>query len=64
MPREIAKTCILAGAPAGGLVLDPFMGSGTVAEVAIGCGRHYVGYELNPDYHELIRERLGLFGAA
>jgi DNA modification methylase len=62
MPRELAERCILIGAPSGGVVLDPFMGSGTVAEVAIGNGRHFVGYELNPEYCALIRDRLGLFG--
>jgi site-specific DNA-methyltransferase (adenine-specific) len=43
--------------PAGGVVLDPFMGSGTTA-VAARCGRHFTGFELNPDYCELIRQRL------
>jgi DNA modification methylase len=63
-PRELITPCILAGCPPGGLVLDPFMGSGTVAEVALGNGRHYVGYEINAEYHALIQDRLGLFGAA
>lgn len=62
MPRELVRRCVLIGSPAGGLVLDPFMGSGTVADVAIGCGRNYVGYELNPDFCTLIQDRLGLFG--
>jgi DNA modification methylase len=62
MPRELARRCIVAGSPKDGIVVDPFMGSGTTAEVAIGCGRHFVGYELNPEYCTLIRERLGLFG--
>jgi len=60
-PRELARRCILIGTPPGGIVLDPFMGSGTVAEVATGTGRRYVGYELNPEYHRLIEDRLGLF---
>lgn len=62
MPRELAARCVLIGAPPAGIVLDPFMGSGTVAEVAIGNGREYVGYELNPAYHRVISDRLGLFG--
>jgi site-specific DNA-methyltransferase (cytosine-N4-specific) len=62
MPKELARRCILAGSPKDGIILDPFMGSGTTAEVAIGCGRRFVGYELNPEYCNLIRERLGLFG--
>jgi DNA modification methylase len=64
MPRALAQRCILIGTPPGGIVLDPFMGSGTVAEVALGSGRNYVGYELNPEYHKVIATRLGLFGAA
>jgi DNA modification methylase len=43
------------------VVLDPFLGSGTVAEVAIGHGRRFVGYELSREYHALIESRLGLF---
>jgi len=46
------------------IVLDPFMGSGTVAEVAESLGRRWVGYELNEEYHALIAERTrqaGLF---
>lgn len=34
------------------LVLDPFMGSGTTAVAAVQAGRHYVGYEIDPEYHE------------
>ena len=66
MPRELARRCILAGSPAGGLILDPFAGTGTSLEVAVGSGRSFVGYELNPDYCAQIRDRLGLFagGAA
>jgi DNA modification methylase len=36
MPRELARRCILAGSPKDGIILDPFMGTGTTAEVAIG----------------------------
>jgi DNA modification methylase len=46
------------------LVLDPFMGSGTVAEAATALGRRFTGYELNPEYHKLIAARTrqtGLF---
>ena len=45
----------------GGLVLDPFAGSGTTLKVALECGRSFVGYEINPAYCNLIRDRLGLF---
>jgi len=43
------------------LVLDPFAGSGTTGEVALKHGRGYLLIELNRDYEELIRRRLGLF---
>lgn len=62
MPQELARRCILAGSPKGGLVLDPFAGTGTTLEVAMGCGRDFVGYELSEKYCALIRDRLGLFG--
>jgi DNA modification methylase len=52
-PPALITPCILAGAPAGGIVLDPFMGSGTTAAVAIANGRDYLGCELNPAYKEL-----------
>ena len=41
-----------------GVVLDPFMGSGTTALAAKRCGRDFVGFELNPDYCAIIEERL------
>lgn len=52
-PSDLIEPCILAGAPAGGIVLDPFMGSGTTAQVAQHLGRQYIGCELNPDYCQL-----------
>ena len=48
----------MAGAPAGGVVLDPFMGSGTTAQVAQDLGRGYLGCELNPAYKALQEKRL------
>lgn len=49
-PPALIRPCILAGAPAGGVVLDPFMGSGTTGQVATDLGRHFIGCELNPEY--------------
>jgi DNA modification methylase len=57
-PTELIEPCILAGAPIGGIVLDPFMGSGTTAQVAQTLGRKYLGCELNPDYKALQDKRL------
>lgn len=56
-PEELILPCILAGCPKDGLVLDPFMGSGTTARVARHWGRHYIGFELNPTYIDIIRKK-------
>ncbi len=60
-PAELITPCILAGCPAGGMVLDPFGGSGTTGEVASGNGRNATLIELNPDYVKLSQDRCGLF---
>jgi site-specific DNA-methyltransferase (adenine-specific) len=57
-PEEIPRICIDAGCPPGGIVLDPFMGSGTTAVVAMRMSRKWVGIELNPNYCELIVKRV------
>ena len=58
-PPKLAETCILAGCPVGGVVLDPFLGSGTTAAVAKALNRRYVGIELNPEYCALAKKRIG-----
>jgi len=58
MPPDLAEVCIRAGSFSGSVVLDPFMGSGTVACVARQFGRNFVGCELNPEYVQLANERL------
>jgi len=57
-PSDLIEPCILAGAPIGGIVLDPFMGSGTTAQVAQHLGRQYMGCELNLEYKKLQDQRL------
>jgi DNA modification methylase len=57
-PPKLVEPCIKAGCPEGGTVLDPFLGSGTTAEVARKLGRNCVGFELNEDYRPLIEDRL------
>lgn len=57
-PEALIEPCVLAGAPMGGVVLDPFMGAGTTAVVATKLGRQYVGCELNPEYAEMADRRL------
>ncbi len=57
-PPKLIEPCVLAGCPAGGIVLDPFMGAGTTALVALKLGRHFVGIELNADYIDIARRRI------
>ncbi len=61
-PPKLVEPCILAGCPRGGVVLDPFTGSGTTGMVAVQHGRSFVGIELNPDYAAMARQRIA--GAA
>ncbi len=57
-PPELVRLCILGGSKPEGLVLDPFLGSGTTGMVALQEGRGFVGIELKPDYADLARERM------
>lgn len=57
-PPALIEPCILAGSRPGDIVLDPFMGSGTTAAVALQHGRQYLGCELNPEYGPLQDERI------
>jgi DNA modification methylase len=57
-PLELVKPCIMAGCPEGGVVLDPFMGSGTTGAAALSLNRRYLGIELNPEYIPLAEARL------
>lgn len=57
-PEKLIETPILAGCPKGGIVLDPFIGSGTTAVVARKLGRKFIGIELNPAYVILTKKRL------
>lgn len=64
MPVELARRAIAAACPlrrldgTPGVVLDPFMGSGTTAVAAQAHGRDWLGIELNPEYAELAKERI------
>lgn len=57
-PADLIEPCVLAGSRIGDTVLDPFMGSGTTAQVALKHGRHYLGCELNKEYQELQEKRI------
>lgn len=57
-PPDLIEPCILAGCPEGGVVLDPFMGSGTTALVAMQNQRNFIGFELNPEYIKIAKKRI------
>ena len=57
-PLEIIERIVKASCPPGGVVLDPFMGSGTTAVAARRCGRDFAGFVLNPAYCAMIEHRL------
>ena len=57
-PIDLPKWFIKLFTESNGLVLDPFLGSGTTALAAIELGRNYTGIEINPEYVELSKERI------
>jgi DNA modification methylase len=57
-PPQLIETPIKAGCPEGGVVLDPFMGSGTTALVAQSLSRSFIGIDLNPAYVQMTNDRL------
>lgn len=56
-PSKLIEPCILAGCPVGGIVLDPFMGSGTTAQKALELQRNYIGFEMNKSYKEIAEDK-------
>lgn len=56
-PEDVCKIPILATSPVGGLVLDPFCGTGTTMSVASALGRKSVGIDLSSEYLEIAEER-------
>jgi len=59
-PDELPRRCIRLYSFAGDTVLDPFAGSGTTLRVARELGRNSIGYEINPDYASIIKEKIGI----
>jgi len=57
-PEDLVEPMILAGCPKHGIVLDPFLGSGTTAVVAKKLGRDFIGIELNPEYVKIAEARI------
>lgn len=63
-PESLVETCLLAGSPPEGLVVDPFAGSGTVPVVARRLARRFIGIDCEREYCEMARRRLRSAGAA
>lgn len=61
-PPDLIEPCILAGCPEGGIVLDPFGGSGTTGMVAKNNGRDFILIELNPEYIKICEDRTNTQG--
>jgi len=57
-PLDVPARCIQAGCKPGGMVLDPFCGTGTTGLAALALGRRFTGIDLNPAFAELAAERL------
>ncbi|MFT5522662.1 MAG: DNA modification methylase [Pirellulaceae bacterium] len=57
-PETLVETTILAASPEGGVVLDPFLGSGTTALVAQRLNRHYIGIDCVAEYTDMAKRRI------
>ena len=57
-PPSLVRLCLLAGSRPGSMVLDPFLGSGTVGVVCKETGRRCIGIEMKPEYAKLARDRI------
>ena len=53
MPEELARGHIQTWSNKGDLIIDPFMGAGTTAQMCIEEGRNFIGFEIDPTYHEM-----------
>lgn len=61
-PPDLVDRCIRTSSRPGDIVLDPFLGSGTTAAVAIQNQRAFFGVEINPEYVEIARRRISKLG--
>jgi len=57
-PKKLIEPCILAGSKENDIVLDPFMGIGTTAKVALKMNRRFVGIDISPKYCEIARKEI------
>ena len=53
MPEELARGHIQTWSNKGDLIIDPFMGAGTTAQMCIEEGRNFIGFEIDTEYHEM-----------
>jgi site-specific DNA-methyltransferase (adenine-specific) len=60
-PEELCEIPLKAGCQKGGIVLDPFMGSGTTALVALKQNKKFIGIELNKNYIDIAKARIKPF---
>lgn len=60
-PEQLAKDHILSWSKEGDTVLDPFMGSGTTAKMAVLSHRNFIGFEISGEYCDIARKRLYMF---
>ena len=63
MPEALARDHIISWSNPGDLVLDPFMGSGTTAAMAIDQKRNFIGFEIDEEYYNLCQSRLNTLNA-
>ena len=63
-PTELPRRLIKLYTKPGDLVLDPFMGAGATGVAAVQTGRHYVGYDISPEYCDMARQRIAAAEAA
>ena len=57
-PLDIIQNLVVNSSLEGDIVLDPFLGSGTTAIACVNTGRHYIGFELDPQYYDIACKRL------
>ena len=57
-PLNIIKNLIINSSQAGGVILDPFLGSGTTAVACKELGRNYIGFEISPKYYKIAVDRV------
>lgn len=57
-PEQLAQNHIISWSNPGDVVLDPFLGSGTTAKMVVLNNRHYIDFELDPQYYDIACKRL------